>query len=344
MSGGVDSSVAAYLMRQTGFDCAGVTMKLYDGEVSSNRTCCSLEDVEDARSVAYGLQMPYYVLNFKEEFERFVMRPFADAYCGGKTPNPCIACNRYLKFHALLQRARIMGAEYVATGHYARIEQAAGRYLLRKGVDSGKDQSYVLYAMTQEQLAHTLFPLGQYRKEEIREIAQNQGFINAKKRDSQDICFVPDRDYAAFLARYLGRSFPAGDFVATDGAFLGKHQGIVRYTIGQRRNLGLSWSQRMYVCQKDAATNTVVLGQDAQLYAKSLEAEDLNLIPFDFLGGKLRCKAKIRYNQTEQPATVWQTAENRLHLEFDAPQRAITRGQAVVLYDGDIVLGGGTIL
>ena len=347
MSGGVDSSVAAYLMKQRGFDCIGVTMKLFSNEeigCSRAKTCCSLEDVEDARSVAYRLGIPYYVFNFTEDFGRQVIDRFVAAYENGATPNPCIDCNRYLKFERLYRRASELGCDRVATGHYARIEKQGDRYLLKKASDESKDQSYVLYAMTQEQLAHTAFPCGALNKTQTRQIAEEQGFLNAEKPDSQDICFVPDGDYAAFIRRYTGKSYPDGPFVTTQGTIVGRHRGIIHYTIGQRKGLGVSSDRPLYVQSIDAAKNTVVLGENRELFGTELNAVNFNWIAFETPPDILRAKAKIRYRHREQWATAEVTGENTVHLVFDAPQRAVTRGQAVVLYDGDTVLGGGEII
>lgn len=347
MSGGVDSSVAAYLMKQRGFDCIGVTMKLFSNEeigCSRAKTCCSLEDVEDARSVAYRLGIPYYVFNFTEDFGRQVIDRFVAAYENGATPNPCIDCNRYLKFERLYRRAAELGCDRVATGHYARIEKQGGRYLLKKASDESKDQSYVLYTMTQEQLAHTAFPCGALSKTQTRQIAEEQGFLNAEKPDSQDICFVPDGDYAAFIRRYTGKCYPDGPFVTTRGEIIGRHRGIIHYTVGQRKGLGVSSDRPLYVQSIDAAKNTVVLGEDRELFGTELNAGNFNWIAFKTPPDVLRAKAKIRYRHREQWATVEVTGKNKVHLVFDAPQRAATRGQAVVLYDGDTVLGGGEII
>ena len=347
MSGGVDSSVAAYLMKQRGFDCIGVTMKLFSNEeigCSRAKTCCSLEDVEDARSVAYRLGIPYYVFNFTEDFGRQVIDRFVAAYENGATPNPCIDCNRYLKFERLYRRASELGCDRVATGHYARIEKQGDRYLLKKASDESKDQSYVLYAMTQEQLAHTAFPCGALSKTQTRQIAEEQGFLNAEKPDSQDICFVPDGDYAAFIRRYTGKCYPDGPFVTTQGTIVGRHRGIIHYTVGQRKGLGISSDRPLYVQSIDAAKNTVVLGENRELFGTELNAVNFNWIAFETPPDVLRAKAKIRYRHQEQWATVEVTGKNTVHLVFDAPQRAVTRGQAVVLYDGDTVLGGGEII
>ncbi len=345
MSGGVDSSVAAYFMKKEGYDCIGATMKLYDNEdigISSEKTCCSLSDIEDARSVARRLDMPYYVFNFKDEFEEKVIRKFIKTYEAGATPNPCIDCNRYLKFEKLMQRMYELGFNCVVTGHYADIEEKNGRYYLKKGKDLSKDQSYVLYSLTQEQLSHTVFPLGRYSKEEIRSIAEEQGFLNARKHDSQDICFVPDGNYAAFIENHLGKKYPQGDFVDLNGNVLGRHKGIIKYTIGQRKGLNIAIGKPVYVLKKDIEKNQVILGSNDELFSRRLEAEDFNWI-YEKPKENFTCFAKTRYNMKEQPCSVW-IEGNRVVVEFDSPQRAITSGQAVVLYDGDYVIGGGTII
>lgn len=348
MSGGVDSSVAAFLMKEKGYECIGMTMKLFyneDAGLSREHSCCSLDDVEDARNVAGKLDMPYYVVNFASRFKEDVIERFIDAYEHGATPNPCIDCNRYLKFDQLFTRAKEMDFDYVVTGHYARIEydETAGRYLLKKGLDSGKDQSYVLYSMTQEQLAHTQFPLGGMHKPDARAIAEANGFINARKQDSQDICFVQNGKYGDFIEQYTGKTYPEGDFVDLEGNVLGRHKGIIRYTVGQRKGLGLSLKEPMYVCGVDLEKNTVILGRNEDLFSRKLDARHINLISVPSIAGPMRVKAKVRYRQAEQWATVEQTGPDSLHLVFDEPQRAITKGQAVVMYDGEVVVGGGTI-
>lgn len=349
MSGGVDSSVAAYLMIQAGYDCAGATMKLYDKPQCSqpgDRSCCTPSDTEDARNVAARLGILYYVFPMHEEFRHHVIDKFASTYLNGGTPNPCIDCNRFLKFDALIKKAQELGADYIISGHYAQIQQDpdTGRYLLKKGLDHTKDQSYVLYSMTQDQLAHTLFPLGTYTKAEIRQIAQEQGFINADKPDSQDICFVPDGDYASFIEEYTGQTSVPGDFVNKEGKVLGTHKGHIHYTIGQRRGLGISAPESLYVCAKSLKDNQVILGGKDDLMSSSCLVGDINLIPWDHLDGPVQCKVKTRYRQPEQPATIEQIGENRIRVTFQEPQRAVTSGQAAVFYDGDTVLGGGTIL
>ena len=344
MSGGVDSSVAAYMLKKQGHDCAGAMMKLYDSDDPSLQSgCCSLEDVEDARAVAFRLDMPFYVFNFTDTFAQQVIDRFAAAYQEGLTPNPCIDCNRYMQFERFLSRASELEQDFIATGHYARVTRSGDRYFLRKGLDPSKDQSYVLYMMSQDHLARTLFPVGELAKSEVREIAQEQGFVNAKKRDSQDICFAPDGDYAGFIERHTGKSPEKGRFVDIQGNTLGQHRGIIHYTVGQRKGLGISAGQPLYVCDVCPQNNTVVVGRQEDLYAKTLFARDINLIAVDRLDAPLKIRAKIRYRQQEQPATVRQTDDGNLQVEFDQPQRAITKGQAVVLYDGDVVVGGGTI-
>ncbi|MGN0162890.1 MAG: tRNA 2-thiouridine(34) synthase MnmA, partial [Candidatus Ornithomonoglobus sp.] len=280
MSGGVDSSVAAYLMQQRGYDIIGATLRLFTNEDAGIRekSCCSLSDVEDARAVARRLGIEHYVFNFSDDFRTEVMDRFVEAYENGRTPNPCIDCNRYIKFKRLMQRAKELEYDYVVTGHYARIARENGRYVLKKGLDNAKDQTYVLYAMTQEQLKHTLLPLGELRKTEVREIAAEQGFINAKKHDSQDICFVPDGNYADFIEQYTGREYPDGDFVDMEGNVLGTHKGVIRYTRGQRKGLGLALPKPMYVCRTDLDKNLVILGDNADLFSTSLNASDINLM------------------------------------------------------------------
>lgn len=347
MSGGVDSSVAAYLCKKDGYDCIGATMRLFTNEeigIRSEKSCCSQDDAEDAKSVAKRLGMEHYVFNFIDEFEKKVIEKFVRSYEEGATPNPCIDCNRYLKFEKLFQRMKELGFDYVVTGHYARIEEENGRFLLKKSIDERKDQSYVLYSMTQEQLAHTLFPLGGMTKEQTRKIAEENGFVNAKKHDSQDICFVPDGDYASFIERYRDIKYKSGNFVDKNGNILGTHKGIIRYTIGQRKGLGLSLPAPMYVLKKDIEKNEVVLCSDSELFTSELDVCDVNWIAFDIPPESFSAKVKIRYNQKEQPAKITVSGENTVHIEFEEPQRAIAKGQAAVFYNGDTVLGGGTII
>lgn len=347
MSGGVDSSIAAKLIKDMGFDCIGCTMKLYTNEdagVERSRTCCSLDDVEDARSVAYRLGMPFYVFNFTDSFRDTVIRKFIDCYERGITPNPCIDCNRRMKFGDLYERARVLGCDFIVTGHYARIEHDGERYLLKKALDCTKDQSYVLYSLTQELLSHTLFPLGELQKTEVRKIAEESGFVNAAKPDSEDICFVPDGDYAAVIEAHTGKKYPEGSFVDRHGNILGRHRGIIHYTVGQRKGLGISSSEPMYVCKISPDSGDIVLGGKDELLSREADVSDFNWISGEAPTGELHCRAKIRYRKPEEWARVIPTGKDSVHIIFDEPQRAVTPGQAAVLYDGDTVLGGGTIV
>ena len=343
MSGGVDSSAAAVLLRQQGYSCDGAMLRLYNGEVEG--TCCSADDAADARSVAYGLGMKFYVFNETERFARDVMDRFVAEYCAGRTPNPCIDCNRCLKFGALLERALLLGYDYLATGHYARVklDEASGKYRLLRGRDRSKDQSYVLYQLSQHQLAHLLLPVGEYDKPSIRRSARQAGLINADKSDSQDICFVPDGDYTRFLQEYGGVKMIPGDFVDRAGHVLGRHKGLPCYTTGQRKGLGVSAGKHVYVLRKNAQDNTILLGDNEDLFTSVLTADRVNWISGETPASPLRVTAKTRYSQTEAAATVHPLPDGRIRVEFDVPQRAITAGQAVVLYDGEQVLGGGTI-
>ena len=349
MSGGVDSSVAALLMQEAGFECVGATMRLYDGQAEAageGKTCCSLDDVEDARSVARRLGIRHYVFNFTQEFRQEVMEKFARVYYQGGTPNPCIDCNRYLKFGKLLQRAEELGCDVVVSGHYARVEQdpETGRWLLKRAADSAKDQTYFLACLTQAQLARIRFPLGELTKPQVRQIAQAHGFLNARKHDSQDICFVPGGDYTAFLTGFTGKSLEPGDFLNQKGEKLGTHRGAVCYTIGQRKGLGISLGEPVYVCGKDMAAGTVTLGPNEALFSRSLVAEDWVFFPFEQLTEPMAVTAKIRHSQFDQPAMAYPEENGLVRVVFDQPQRAISPGQAVVLYQGDTVIGGGTIL
>ena len=343
MSGGVDSSAAALLLRRQGYECDGAMLRLYNSEVEG--TCCSADDAAEARSVAYGLGMRFYVFNETEQFARDVMDRFVAEYCAGRTPNPCIDCNRCLKFGTLLERALVLGYDYLATGHYARVDfdPDSGLYRLLRGRDRHKDQSYVLYQLTQHQLAHLLLPVGEFDKPAIREQARQAGLINADKSDSQDICFVPDGDYGAFLQEYGHVTMTPGDFVDQAGHVLGRHKGLPCYTIGQRKGLGVAAGRHVYVLRKDEQNNTITLGSNEALFSSRLTAGAVNWIEGRAPEKPLRVTAKTRYSQTEAPATVTPLPDGRIQVDFDQPQRAITPGQAVVLYDGEVVLGGGTI-
>lgn len=347
MSGGVDSSLAAKLTKDAGYDCIGCTMRLYSNEdigLSRGHTCCSLDDVEDARSVAFRIGIPYYVFNFTDDFHKKVIEKFVCSYEAGRTPNPCIDCNRFMKFEKLFELAKILECDFVVTGHYARIEECNGKYYLKKATDETKDQSYVLYSMTQEQLAHTLFPLGGMKKAKVRELAGEYGFINAAKPDSQDICFVPDGDYAAFLERYTGKKYPSGSFLDTEGNILGLHRGTVRYTVGQRKGLGIAYRKPLYVRNIDIGKNSVTLAEERDLYEDTLTAADFHWISGYAPDSGIQCEAKIRYRHKEQPAFAYPLPDGSVKVVFEKPQRAITPGQACVLYDGDTVLGGGEIM
>lgn len=348
MSGGVDSSVSALLMKQQGYECIGCTMKLFDKDdlgLEQESSCCSLSDVEDARSVAHRLDMKYYVFNFCDGFKEQVIGKFADSYIEGRTPNPCIDCNRYMKFEKLYLRAKELGCDKIVTGHYARIEEKNGKWYLLKGIDESKDQSYVLYNMTQELLAHTCFPLGGMPKEEARRIAEENDFINARKKDSQDICFAPDGDYAKVISKIKDLKSVPGEFRLKDGTTLGEHKGIIHYTIGQRKGLGIAYKEPLYVVKIDVPNNVVVLGSNDDLFSRELKATDVNWISGEVeIGKEMRVTARVRYHAKEEPATLRFVSDTEFELRFDEPQRAITPGQAVVVYDGEIVLGGGTIV
>ena len=344
MSGGVDSSVAAYLMQHSGFDCAGAMMHLHDYTPKDNSF--TSDSVEDARNVARKLDIPFHLIDAVSEFDEKVIQQFVHCYECGATPNPCIQCNRHLKFDLFLRNAQDLGYDTIVTGHYARIryDENTGRYLLLKAADPSKDQSYVLYCLNQEQLAHTAFPLGEMTKEQVRAIAEDRGFLNARKRDSQDICFIPDGDYVAFMERYTGKKYAPGDYLDLEGKVVGKHRGAVCYTLGQRKGLNLALGAPVYVCSKDMQKNTVTVGPNEALFARTLVADNWNWIPFPTLTEPMHVNARARYNQKEQPATVYPGENGTARVVFDQPQRAMTPGQAVVLYDGDILVGGGTII
>lgn len=349
MSGGVDSSVAAYLLKQQGYDVIGVTMQIWQDEDQFTQAesggCCGLSAVDDARRVADRLEIPYYVMNFKREFKKNVMDYFTAEYLKGRTPNPCIACNRYVKWESLLQRSLEIGADYIATGHYARVEQLSnGRYAIRNSVTAAKDQTYALFNLTQKQLSHTLMPVGDYTKDEIRAIAEDIGLMVAHKKDSQEICFIPDNDYAGFIDRECGEMVPPpGNFVSVDGEILGRHKGITHYTIGQRKGLGISFGYPVFVTEIRPETNEVVLGSDKDVYTNRLYANQLNFMALSDIEEPVRLKAKIRYSHAGSCCTVRRTGADEICCEFEEPVRAVTPGQAVVLYDGDYVAGGGVI-
>lgn len=347
MSGGVDSSVCAALLSEKGYDCIGCTMKLYNNEdagISKDHTCCSLADVEDARSVAMHLGIPYYVFNFTSDFKKKIIDRFVSSYLSGETPNPCIDCNKYMKFDRLFDRADLLDCRYIATGHYARIEEQSGKYLLKKALDPTKDQSYVLYSMTQKQLSRTLFPLGGLCKSEVRELAGSHGFINAGKPDSQDICFVPDGDYAKVIELHTGKPTPVGNFIDKSGNVLGRHNGIIRYTVGQHKKLGIPLPGARYVCEIRPETNEIILGEEKDLYSCTVKVGNINWIAGEPPANKFKCSAKLRYRQPEKQCTITVESDGTVTLTSDEPQRAVTPGQAAVFYDGDIVLGGGTIM
>ena len=340
MSGGVDSSVTAYLMREKYKTCKGATMLLFLNEALgvSSKTCCSLENISDARKICEILGIEHEVLNYMNDFEECVIRKFVNVYESGGTPNPCIDCNRKMKFGKFLQHAD----GNIATGHYARIERDHDKYLLRKAIDLSRDQSYVLYMLTQEQLARTEFPLGGMKKSDARDLAEELGFVNARKGDSQDICFVPDGDYASFIETYTGKKYQPGNFISKAGKILGTHNGIIHYTVGQRRGLGIAAKSRLYISDINPANNTITLS-DESLLIQTIKATNINLIPFQELPENFQASVKVRYRQKELPATINQTGQDELTIEFHDKIKAPAIGQAAVIYDGDYVIGGGTI-
>ena len=349
MSGGVDSSVAAYLLKQQGYDVVGVTMQIWQDEsheeIENKGGCCGLSAVDDARRVAAMLDIPYYVMNFKSEFKRDVIDYFVREYLAGRTPNPCIACNRYVKWESLLTRSIQIGADYIATGHYARIcELPNGRYAIRNSVTAKKDQTYALYNLTQDQLKRTLMPIGDYTKEEVRKIAEDIGLMVAGKPDSMEICFVPDNDYASFIEKETGVTSVPGDFVDVDGNVIGKHRGVIHYTVGQRKGLGIALGKPAFVVAIRPEQNQVVIGEDRDVYTERLYANNLNFMAVDDIPEPVHVKAKIRYSHEGAYCTVRKIDSDTIECIFDQPVRAVTPGQAVVLYDGEYVLGGGTII
>ena len=344
MSGGVDSAVAALIMQNQGYQCAGATMLLHQKNENAS-SCGTNEEIQDAERVAKFLGLPFHVLDFSNDFRTHVIDYFVSSYEKGETPNPCIECNRYMKFDLFLHAALELGYSKIATGHYARIEYAPeqDRYLLKKAIDPSKDQSYVLWRLRQDQLSLVLFPLGGMTKAEARTLAEKAALPVAHKSESQDICFIPNGKYVEFLEGYRKKEYPAGDFVKNDGTVLGRHKGIVRYTIGQKKGLGLVLPEPLYVCALNIDSNTVVLGRSEELFTRELTAREINLLSVDRIEGSMRVKAKVRYRHQEEWATVTQPTSDTLHVVFDEPQRAITKGQSVVLYDGDTVVGGGII-
>ena len=348
MSGGVDSSVAALVLRDGGYSVEGVTLKLFENEdacLDNEKACCSLKDAEEARQVCLGLGLPHFIYNFTRTFNADVIDRFCDGYLRGETPNPCIDCNRYIKFAALQQRRRELDYDYVATGHYARrcFNEATGRYELKRGLDANKDQSYVLFHLDQDTLAHTLFPLGDLTKPDVRKLAEANGFANAQKAESQDICFVPDGDYATFIGKRTGKAFEPGPIVNRNGDVLGSHTGLIHYTIGQRKGIGVAAAEPLYVYAKDAATNQLVVGTNAETVCNVIEVEDVNFIAVGSLPQPQHFTVKAHYRQTARGAAVEQTGDACIRISFDEPQRACAPGQAAVVYDGDTVICGGTI-
>lgn len=349
MSGGVDSSVAAYLLKEQGYEVIGVTMQIWQDEgrveVEDNGGCCGLSAVDDARRVANSLDIPYYVLNFKNEFKQSVIDYFIDEYLKGATPNPCIACNRYVKWESLLNKAIALGADYIATGHYAKVVKhpVTGRFTLKMANTQTKDQTYALYNLTQYQLEHTLMPVGDFDKDKIREIADKIGLCVANKPDSQDICFVPDNNYSEFIAQNTDKKIPTGNFVDKEGNIIGKHEGICNYTIGQRKGLGIAFGKPMYVCEIRPKTNEVVIGENTDLFKRDVLIKDFNMMAIADIEGEMRVEGKLRYSQKKSPCIIKKVGEF-VECIFDEPQRAVTAGQAAVFYDGDFVVGGGVIV
>ena len=348
MSGGVDSSVAALLLKEQGYDVIGVTMQIWQPEdpceIESSGGCCGMDAVEDARKAASQIGIPHYVMNFRDVFREKVIDYFTETYCLGMTPNPCIACNRYVKWEALLHKSLSVGASYLATGHYAKVGRLDnGRYTVFLSETSAKDQTYALYSLTQEQLSHTLFPLGSYGKDRIRQIAEDNSLSVAHKNDSQDICFVPDHDYAAFIEQETGREFPEGDFVDTNGNVLGRHRGIIRYTVGQRKKLGLSLGRPCFVLAVDPDRNEVVIGFDEEAAGDVFYVSCLNFMAVEDIEQPFECVVKIRYNHKGTAARIEKTGDDRVKVTLSEPQRGVAPGQSAVFYKNDHILGGGVI-
>jgi tRNA-specific 2-thiouridylase len=350
MSGGVDSSVTAALLKQDGYQVIGATMQIWPpnelgDEADKFGGCCGFDAVSEAKSVAHTLGIPHYVMNFRNEFAQKVIANFCREYSLGRTPNPCIRCNEHIKFDALLNRAKELGADFIATGHYTRIEydEVNDRYLLKKGVDRGKDQSYVLYIMSQNQLKHTLMPLGVFTKEKVRQIARELGLSVADKAESQEICFIPDGNYSSFLKEYMPDVAKPGPILDREGNTLGEHRGILFYTIGQRKGLGISAEEPMYVVAIDRGRNAIIVGSKEDVYRDELIAADINWISMESPKQPLELKAKIRYRHREADAVITSISQREVHVKFSKPQMAITPGQAIVFYHKDTVIGGGTI-
>ena len=339
MSGGVDSSAAAALLMEQGFNVSGVTLSLYDGE-----KCGSSKDIEDAAAVCKKLGIEHFVFDFKDKFKKAVIDKFISEYQIGNTPNPCIECNKHIKFGAMLDTALEMGYNKIATGHYAEIKKFGDRYVVTRPKDRAKDQSYVLYSLTQNQLSHTVMPLGAFTKAEVRELAEQKGLITAHKSDSQDICFVPDGDYTDFIAKWLNITFPEGDYVDINGNVIGKHKGMIRYTIGQRKGLGMGFGKPIFVLDKSPAENKVILGDEDGLFKTRVLVKNVNFMAMAELNAPLNCMGKLRYRHNEEPCKIIPLDETTVLAEFDSPQRAPTPGQAAVFYDGDTVICGGVIV
>ncbi len=336
MSGGVDSSACALILKEMGFSVTGLTLSLCEKDMA--------RDLADAKSVCQKLDIPHLNIDLSDDFKEWVIDDFITQYKKGLTPNPCLECNKHIKFGKMLDIALDKGFDKIATGHYSRVEKLGDRYILKKAKDLSKDQSYVLYGLTQHQLKHLILPLGDLTKPEIREKAENGGLVNANRPDSQDICFVPDGDYASFIEKVDGFISEKGNYLDIEGNVLGKHQGVINYTIGQRKGLGIALGKPQFVIDKNAEENTVILGDEEHLFKREVEVCDLNFIPFDKLEKEMRVKAKLRYRHTEQPATIYPLENGNVKIIFDEPQRAPSPGQAAVFYDGDIMVGGGKII